>query len=148
MSEPAEDVDWMAQLDEPPAAAEVIKREEKDYFRDLQATLYEQAAKVVGDVLLFSELEPGAKEVPEEWIRKFGAEEARIKFNMATAGWMSQKSAPIGVTIAQRQVLGIMKAKATEEAAPRSLSVTLIQGGPMPTFPEKVIDETSQKKLY
>lgn len=142
--------DWLSQLDEPPAA-EVLARsdddEDDEFFRDLQATLYQQAAKITEDAMSFSEIDPASDVPPDRWIALYGIEEATRKLRIARAAWMSAKEAPVGLQIAHRQVLGIMKAKATEEAAPRTLAITLVQGAPSPQFPEKVI-ETDKSKRY
>jgi hypothetical protein len=139
--------DWLKALEEPVVhSAEVVEAEEVDFFRDIQSTLYQQASKIVEHALLFNEIDPVDPNPPERWVLKYGEEEARKMHQMARAAWMKGSEAPIGLQMASRQVLGIMKAKATEEAAPRSLSVTLVQAAPVPAFPEKIIDDT--KKRY
>lgn len=140
--------DWLKGLDEPVAhQAELVARAEdvaaaaETEFRDIQTNLYQRASEVVEDALLFNEIDPDADGPPDHWVEKYGQERAVKAFRVARSAWLSGKESPIGLQIALRQVLGIMKAKATEQAAPRTLSVTLVQGGAMPVFPEKIVED-------
>lgn len=128
--------------------AEVLDKEEGEFFRDIQAGIYQSASKVIEDTLLFAQIDPADPNPPREWVDRWGPEEAERKLRIARTGWMTQKDAPVGTTLAARQLLGIMKAKAMEEAAPRSLSITLVQGGQAPAYPEKLLDEKPEKGRF
>lgn len=66
--------------------------------------------------------------IPFEW-EGLPEEEKKKKIRLAKAGWMSSSDTPHGVKMAHATVLGIIKAKATEQTGTKILNIESI------TFP-------------
>lgn len=94
-------------------------------IKEEEDALLKDSLEVLHGALNFAELPFDAVEPPQEWIDLLGEEDAHKKFRLIKAGQMSAKDAPVGVKVATSLATGIIKARATEKAAPR-LSVNVI----------------------
>lgn len=111
-------------------------------LRNLEDELLQESMKVVRDVLRFRDVDPTEEEPPMSWRLEHGYDEAKKMQAIARAAWMPAKLAPVGLKYATQMGLGIIKARATERAAPQNLAVQFIQMTVPPRqFPEIVIKE-------
>lgn len=99
---------------------------------EVRDELLAESAAVIRDVLRGRDIEPGASTPPEEWAITDPVEAAKA-LRMANASWMPKKDAPILIDVAMQQFIGITKAMATEQAAPKHLNMTFVT---MPKPPE------------
>lgn len=125
------------------SAAIVLSNEEEDFerIRQLEVALHERAAAIQDAAMRAPDIAPGDETYPPEWERDFGGKEAAERaFRVAKAAWGSQKDAPIFLKMAQAFLVGAMKARASEDRAPRILNATLVQTtAPLPVFPERIV---------
>lgn len=102
-------------------------------IKAVESKLFTDAIKVLEPFMQFGELgfddETGEVDsVPFEW-EGLPEEEKKKKIRLAKAGWMPSADVPHGVKLAHATVLGIIKAKATEQAGTKVLNIESI------TFP-------------
>lgn len=107
------------------SSLELIKAAESELFAD--------AIKVLQPYMKFAELgfddDTGeVNSIPFEW-EGLPEEEKKKKIRLAKAGWMPSSDVPHGVKMAHATVLGIIKAKATEQSGSKVLNIESI------TFP-------------
>lgn len=136
---PKDDSDWFDDLPEAAGTAElvtvtpvaVVKRTAEEdrlaKLRQIEDDLLQQSLTVMDDVHGFRDIECGQTEPPIEWIKKLGFDEAEKRLRVANAAWLSAKEAPVGLMIAQRVAIGIIKARSSEKAQSRSLNIALVQ---------------------
>lgn len=135
------DADWLDGLPDDSGAAELVQvtqeavarrelsAEEQriERLRNIEDQLLEENLQIVGDAAKFRKIDPGQDQLPVEWLLELGAEGARERMRVAQAAWLPVKDAPIALKMAQSVALGIIKARATEKAAPRTLNVAFVQ---------------------
>lgn len=107
------------------SSSELIKAAENKLFND--------SLKIIEPYMQFAELgfdhETGeVSSVPFEW-EGLPVEEKEKKIRLAKAGWMPTSDTPHGVKMAHATVLGIIKARATEQTGTKVLNIESI------TFP-------------
>lgn len=115
---------------------------QQDRLREIEDSLLTQSLSVIDDTLAFRDIAPEDTDPPPEWILQYGKKEAMKRFRLAKAGWATKKDAPSGAAAAERVAVGIIKARATEKAGPKSLNIAVVQiaiGTPQ-TFPEREIE--------
>lgn len=98
-----------------------------------ESKLFTDAIKVLEPFMQFGELgfddDTGEVDsVPFDW-EGLPEEEKKKKIRLAKAGWMPSADVPHGVKMAHATVLGIIKAKATEQSGAKTLNIESI------TFP-------------
>lgn len=98
-----------------------------------ESKLFQDALEVIQPYMRFAELgfddDTGEVDsIPFEW-EGLPEEEKKKKIRLAKAGWMSSSDTPHGVKLAHATVLGIIKAKATEQTGTKILNIESI------TFP-------------
>jgi hypothetical protein len=96
-------------------------------LKGLEDTLLRDSLEVVTGVCEFAGLDPGTSEPPPEWIEDLGEAGAWKKFRLVMAGWMNSKDAPIGIAVATKMSVGIIRARASSKAAPINLNVGKIE---------------------
>ncbi len=107
-------------------------------LQEIQDQLLEQSLSVVQASVSFSEIEEASKAPPPEWIAELGEDRAWTRWRIAQASWRSAKDAPVGIKVAAQMAVGILKAKATEKAAPKTLNVALLNWpGQLPQYVEQ-----------
>jgi hypothetical protein len=103
----------------------------------LQDQLFAEHMKVMRDIGMSREINPDDPAIPDEWLQRFGQEEATKMHRVAVAGWQNKKDAPCFVDVSKSVVLGIIRAKATEKTGPRQLNVNVVNmTAPPMVFPE------------
>lgn len=109
---------------------------QQEKLRGLEDDLLEHSLEVVGGTCSFAELDPEKfEEIPQHWIDELGEEAANRKHRLARAGWLPAKEAPVAITTATKIVTGIVRARATEKAGPKSLNMNIVQlSAPLPEF--------------
>lgn len=129
---------FLDDLPDPPVEVEVVtppevpKRRNADedrlaLFKQLEDEILQESAAIVRGALDFYRLgEEHADGPPPEWIDELGEEAAWDKFRIVLAANQSAAKAPVGLKLAQQTMLGIIRARATEKAAPRSLNVAYV----------------------
>jgi hypothetical protein len=123
-------------------APSALRRDEKyERLQQMQDELLERSTTVLEGSMRFAEIESTAATVPQAWIDELGPEAAKVRFRLAKAGWLGAKEAPIGIRVAGQVAVGILRAKAAADQAPRILNVKLMQWtAPLPQFPEQDIE--------
>lgn len=98
----------------PPSPALVKQQEVQERLRAMEQSVLEDSLVVISSALRFHEvLEPDGspvKEIPAEWVERFGAKGARERFIIARAACMNAKEAPVGLKMAQQTAVGAMAA--------------------------------------
>lgn len=120
-------------------AADMAHQQTQGRLRELEDELLSESLAVVSGAVSFAE-------VPEEMVAPDGNFYEKYKdhpdpdklFRIMKSAWKSAKEAPIGLAIAQRTAMGIVKARATEKAAPQPLALSVQVVTTMPEF--RVID--------
>ena len=144
-SAPSSDApDWMpahkAEL-VPSAPTEGLALEK---LKGIEDEILVECASLIQGVLKFSELDFDNPEImPEGWVAQLGQKEAEKQHRIARYALLNPKEAPVALKMGQSTFTGITKARATEKAAPRSLSVSFVQlTPPMLDFVEtEILDE-------
>lgn len=90
---------------------EAAKEERLAKIEDLENRVFEQAVEVVSGFLDFSTISPQQKEVPQEWVEKYGTEKAQLRFMLAQSAWAPKSLQPAGVDTAVRCMTAISRAK-------------------------------------
>jgi hypothetical protein len=127
----------LVELPKPGSAQEKLMHREE--LRSIEDGLLKASMGVVDAALAFRDIDPEDEGVPDEWVKRYGMVEAIKRHRIARACWAPASKAPIGVVLAQKLMVGIVKARAAESDGPRELNLTMVQmTAPMPTFP--VID--------
>lgn len=119
---------------------ELTKREAQTLqLQKAENNLFAQSLSIMQGALSFCDIKPGQTETPQEWIDLYGKEEADRRFLAASYSMMNKKDAPMGLTLALSAATTIIKARATEKAAPKSLNLTMVKMV-APAQPYDVID--------
>lgn len=107
------------------SSLEAIKAAEEKLFSDALSIVqpYMKFAE-----LGFDEVSGEVDSIPFEW-EGLPEEEKRKKIRLAKAGWMNSSDTPHAVKMAHATILGIIKAKATEQTGTKVLNIESI------TFP-------------
>lgn len=114
------------------AIQELVRIEEDIYAGDL-ATIRDTAS--------FRDIDPNATEPPEEWVEKYGLEEATRRHRIARAAWLPEKQSPVGLKLANQRLLGIQKARSQENAVRQLNAVVVkVEIGAMPAYPIKKVE--------
>jgi hypothetical protein len=120
------------------------KEKRQERLREIEDELLGESLAVLNSSLKFADFDlKEQKEPPAEWVEEHGREEATKMFRIAQLANMSQKEAPIAFIIAKNLAVGIVKARATERAAPRSLALVYLNSAPPPSFPVRSMEERS-----
>lgn len=77
----------------------------------MEDTILLRAATVVDGLLAWAEVESTQEQPPAEWVEQLGEAQARQRFRLAKAAWLSQSEAPIGAKLANNVMIGIAKAR-------------------------------------
>ncbi len=112
-------------------------------IQGLENKLFEKSMLIVDGVLSFTDLDPeNPMEIPLEWIKELGQTAAEKRHFAATQGLKNGKEAPMALKVAENMASTIIRARATEKAAPRSLSIetVVLQVKPQ-SYPELIVDE-------
>lgn len=107
------------------SSLEAIKAAEEKLFSDALSIVqpYMKFAE-----LGFDEVSGEVNSIPYEW-EGLPQEEKQKKIRLAKAGWMNSSDTPHAVKMAHATILGIIKAKATENSGAKTLNIESI------TFP-------------
>ena len=102
------------------------KSSSSEAIKVAEAQLFSDALSVIQPYMRFAELgfdEKGEVDsIPFEW-EGLSQEEKAKKIRLAKAGWMPSSDTPHGVKLAHATVLGIIKAKATEQSGTKVLNI-------------------------
>lgn len=109
-----------------------LKSNSSEMIKAAESELFNDALAVIQPYMRFAELGFGedgeVNSVPFEW-EGLPEEEKMKKIRLAKAGWMPSSDTPHGVKMAHATVLGIIKAKSTEQAGTKILNIESV------TFP-------------
>lgn len=97
-----------------PSPALAKQQEVQERLRVMEQAVLEDSLTVISSALHFHEvLEPDGspvKDIPQDWIERFGEKGARERFIIARSACMSAKEAPVGLKMAQQTAVGAMAA--------------------------------------
>jgi hypothetical protein len=119
---------------------------EIERVKDLEDEICRDCLEIVGDVRFFAEIDPDEREPPEAWVKELGLERAKRRHRVARASWMATKDAPVAISVAKSVMIGAMKVRALERAAPRSLNIAVIMPVELPNFEVKDLEEENRKR--
>jgi hypothetical protein len=109
--------------------------------------LFEKSMMIVDGVLSATDLDlTNPMEIPEEWVQEVGEAGAKRRHFAALEGLKNSREAPVMVKVAETMATAIIRANATEKAAPRSLAidkVTLVVKE-QEKYPELIIEDEEQ----
>ncbi len=116
------------------------RRQEK--LRSIEDELLEESMSIIAGTLAFGEVDPEhPDDIPKGWLDHMTEEEATKKLRMAKYGLMSAKEAPVGIKVATQTGSSIIRARATEHAGPKSLSLTMVSmTSPLPKWEEVIVE--------
>lgn len=121
------------------SAAEMAHQQTQGRLRELEDELLSESMAVVSGAVSFAEVPEDMAEPDGNFYEKYKDHPDPDKlFRIMKSAWRSAKEAPIGLAIAQRTAMGIVKARATEKAAPQPLALSVQVVTTMPEF--KVLD--------
>lgn len=108
-----------------------------------ESRLFSDAIKVLEPYMQFGELgfdnETGeVNSIPFEW-EGLPEEDKQKRIRLAKAAWMNSAETPHGIKLAHATVLGIIKAKATEQSGTKVLNIESITF-PSPAQPAEVFE--------
>lgn len=106
--------------------------------REIEDRLFDRHSRVLEDVALFREIDPGQKEPPEEWVKEYGKREAERMFRLAQAAWLPKKAAPAGIDVSRAVVASMIKSK-SEKASGDTFNIGIFM--PPPEVDRTVEDE-------
>lgn len=114
----------------------------QDKLKELENELFAENMAIMRDMACFRDIDPDCEEPPEQWVTEVGPIEARKRLRIAKAAWLSAKEAPVALAVSKSITMGIIKARATEKAGPRSLNVALVHMvAPASQFEERELEE-------
>ncbi len=115
-------------------------RQEK--LKELENELFHENMAIMRDVACFRDIEPDCEHPPDNWVMELGMAGAQKRLRVAKAAWMSSKDAPVALNVSKSILMGIIKARATEKAGPRSLNVAMVHmAAPQQEFEERELEE-------
>lgn len=114
-----------------PPKPQVLARDEQKFeeMRRIEDELMQENLQIIRDVAKARDIDSDHKGlgVPEEWLQSgMTREQAAKTLRVAKASWLCAKEAPVFIATSKSIVLGIVKARAAEKAAPRSLNLTVV----------------------
>lgn len=115
--------------------SEALREERSRRMQEMEDALLSTSDQIIDAHLAFQELSPGATEPPAAWVEQYGAEGARLRFQVAMSGWGSVKDRPSGVALAMEYKKGMTRARAYREQA-RQIYLNAKIVLPPPTSPE------------
>lgn len=95
-------------------------------LREIADDILQKNLQIMGDAASFRDIDIDTEVCPAEWVREMGVLEAEKRLRLAKASWLPAKDAPVGLANARAIVVGMLKSKAMENAAPRTLNVTAV----------------------
>jgi hypothetical protein len=112
-----------------PARRELTPSEQqKARLKNLENKLLQDSMEVVTGVCEFAEIEPNQEGgCPQAWIDELGEATAMKKWRLTNAGWLNSKDAPVGITVATKISIGILRAHAASKAPPVNLNIAKIE---------------------
>lgn len=120
----------------------LTKREKtENQLRRLEDDLLRQNMTIIADAGYFREIDPDMEEPPKEWILELGKRGAKNRLRMAKAAWLNAKEAPVGLAVAKSVMTGIIKARAAEKDAPRSLNIAVAVNMSLPKLEIVEVEE-------
>jgi hypothetical protein len=105
-------------------------------IKAIEDEVLEDALRVVSSSQKFAEVTTLAKP-PQSWVERWGEEEANLRFRIAQMANVPEKDAPIGMKIAAKTAVGIIKARETGKMGPLTLNLQMVAM----TAPPKTYDE-------
>lgn len=135
------------------APADVVivdpKEDSGTSLRRLENEVFTESLEVLEGAMRFGEvfnveaaIASPEKTVPDGWIEKYGAVKALRQWRLACLANLPKAEAPIGLDIAVKVSMGILKARTTEDAGPKELNLTLVaMTSPAALYPEKEVDD-------
>lgn len=128
--------DWMME-EEPAEVAAIVEtrpghramspaEKRHELMKGIEDEILLESSSIVRDALRGRDIEPGQDKPPEEWAVADPKEAAKM-LRMANYALLPKKDAPVLLDIAMSQMLGIIKARATEQSGDRTLQMTFVQ---------------------
>ena len=111
--------------DDAPAAIVVAKPTGMDAIREVEDRLLLRAIGQTEDSLCWADVDIGTAEPPQEWVDELGQKGAMRRLRVVQAAQMSAKESPVGLKHSKEILVSVIKARATEKAAPKHLNIQI-----------------------
>lgn len=109
-------------------------------IKTLENSLFERSMTIVDAALSFADFDD-LENVPQDWVEKYGMEEAERRFRIAKEARLPNKDAAAGLGMARAVAIGIARTRSMEKQGPKTLNVQFVQlTAPLPQFPEKELE--------
>jgi hypothetical protein len=112
-----------------------LKRRQDD-LKSVEDDILQDAMEVLSGSLRFADVAFDAEVAPADLVKKLvedGKDPDKV-FRIMKAAQMKSSEAPAGLMIAQKTVMGILKARASDKAAPKHLNVVIQAVTTLPEF--------------
>lgn len=116
----------------------------QERLSSIEDELFERSMQIVAGALSAPGLDPAnPMEIPQEWIEELGEPEARKRHRAAIDATMNSREAPVYLKTAENMAGVIIRARATEKAAPKHLNIqaVVIPVAETTVFEEMVVEE-------
>jgi len=121
--------------------AEIVTRTPEDGLREIEDRVLARTLGIVEDFLHFGDIPLGSQDVPAEWQDELGPERAERRHRLASWAQMGTKDAPVGLKYTKEILVGIVKARATEKAEPKTLNLAITKiDFCLPEFPKTRVE--------
>lgn len=148
--------DWLDGFEEPPAAepvvkvheAQVVQKSSEELFDaevlELDREIFHRSATNVAAAMRYAEVEPDEegqlpREPPEDWVKEYGAAEAKVMWRIACLGNVPKAKMPAGMHVASQVYVGMVKARSEKKERPvLNLTMNSIEISEY-NYPEKLV---------
>lgn len=103
-------------------------------LKSLEDTILEDSMNIVRGGLKGAYVDDGEKDIPNDWIAQHGLVAAGHMLRMAQDARRSPKFHPVYLDLAKSVMVGIIKARAQQKAAPTSLNVSITLAAPKAAY--------------
>lgn len=123
------------------SAFETDKERRQDELKAVEDEILQESLAVLRGSLRFADIDFAAQAPDGEFYEKFRDEKDPDKlFRVIKAAQMKTSDAPIGLSIAQKTAIGIIKARAADKGKIQPLNVAVQIVTTMPKFEEQEVD--------
>lgn len=108
--------------------------QQAERLRSLEDRILEDSMNIVRGGLKGAYVDDGEKEIPDDWIAEHGLVAAGHMLRMAQDARRSPKFHPVYLDLAKSVMVGIIKARSSQKAAPVSLGVRITLAAPKAAY--------------
>ena len=110
-------------------------------IREVTEEIFRENMQILLAASKWADLDLGAKEPPESWVRELGKAEAEKVFRVAICAQMPSKDAPIGLKMAGTIVTGILNTYERHNKGGQDMRADAAVEMTVDAFPEQEVDD-------